>query len=114
MKRLRLICLALFALALVAWRPPDQPIEQVIVIGHSTDQAAAAVRAAQGTVERDLRIIDGVAWIDVGDVRANVIETQLAYVLRRMQHQLQEGRGCGHGLVAILQIGDPIGPRGAP
>ena len=59
------------------------------------------------------RIIDGVAWIDVGDVRANVIEPQLAYVLRRMQHQMQEGRGCGHGLVAILQIGEPLSARSA-
>ena len=55
------------------------------------------------------RIIDGVAWIDVGDVRANVIEPQLAYCLRRMQHKLQEGRGCGHGLVAVLQIGERRG-----
>src|SRR5690606_18255505 len=54
------------------------------------------------------RIIDGVAWIDVGDVRANVIEPQLAYVLRRMLHKLQEGRGCGHGLVAVLQVGEPL------
>jgi SAM-dependent methyltransferase len=51
------------------------------------------------------RVIDSVAWIDVGDVRANIIEPQLAYVLRRMQQQLQEGRGCGHGLLAILEIG---------
>ena len=51
------------------------------------------------------RIIDSVAWMDVGDVRANVIEPQLAHVLRRMQHQLQEGRGCGHGLLAVLRIG---------
>ena len=58
------------------------------------------------------RIIDGVAWIDVGDVRANVIEPQLAYCLRRMQHRIQEGRGCGHGLVAVLQIGEPLGGRG--
>lgn len=56
------------------------------------------------------RIVDGVAWIDVGDVRANVIEPQLAYVLRRMLHKLQEGRGCGHGLVAVLQIGEPLAP----
>ncbi|HET9225006.1 MAG TPA: S8 family peptidase [Roseiflexaceae bacterium] len=61
MKQLRLICLALFALSLAAWRPPDQPVEQVIVIGRSTNQAATAVRAIQGTVERDLRIIDAVA-----------------------------------------------------
>lgn len=60
------------------------------------------------------RIIDGVAWIDVGDVRANLVEPQIAYVLRRMQHQLQEGRGCGHGLVALLQIGMPADKGQAP
>jgi SAM-dependent methyltransferase len=59
------------------------------------------------------RIIDGVAWIDMGDVRANVIEPQLAYVLCRMQQQLQAGRGCGHGLVAALQIGAPADGRPA-
>jgi SAM-dependent methyltransferase len=58
------------------------------------------------------RIIDSVAWIDVGDVRANIIEPQFANVLRRMQHQLQEGRGCGHGLVAVLQVG--VGANGGP
>jgi SAM-dependent methyltransferase len=55
------------------------------------------------------RIIDGVAWIDVGDVRANVIEPQLAYVLRRMIQRLQHGRGCGHGLLAVLQVGAVTG-----
>ncbi|MBX3264549.1 MAG: class I SAM-dependent methyltransferase [Labilithrix sp.] len=68
-----------------------------------------ALQMALMTIDR---IIDGVAWIDVGDVRANVIEPQLAYVLRRMQHKLQEGRGCGHGLVAVLQIGEPIAAKG--
>jgi hypothetical protein len=37
-----------------------------------------------------------------------VIEPQLAYVLRNMMHKLQEGRGCGHGLVAVLQVGAPL------
>jgi SAM-dependent methyltransferase len=55
------------------------------------------------------RVIDSVAWMDVGDVRANVLEPQLAHVLRRMQAQLQEGRGCGHGLVALLQLWAPAG-----
>lgn len=55
------------------------------------------------------RIIDSVAWIDVGDVRANVIEPQLAYVLRRMQHRIQDGRGAGHGLVAVLRVGQSRG-----
>ncbi|MBX3207388.1 MAG: class I SAM-dependent methyltransferase [Labilithrix sp.] len=68
-----------------------------------------ALQMALMTIDR---IIDGVAWIDVGDVRANVIEPQLAYVLRRMQHQLQDGRGSGHGLLAILQIGEPLASKG--
>lgn len=63
----------------------------------------AALQMALVTLDR---VVDSVAWIDVGDVRANVIEPQLAYVLRRMQQQLQEGRGCGHGLLAILEIGE--------
>jgi SAM-dependent methyltransferase len=58
------------------------------------------------------RIVDSVAWIDVGDVRANIIEPQLAYVLQRMQNQLQEGLGCGHGLVAVLSIDPPRGASG--
>jgi hypothetical protein len=58
------------------------------------------------------RIIDSVAWMGAGDVRANFIEPQLAYVLQRMQYQLQEGLGCGHGLVAVLGIGDGSRPPG--
>jgi SAM-dependent methyltransferase len=63
------------------------------------------------------RVIDSVAWIDVGDVRANIIEPQLAYVLLRMIHRLQGGEGCGHGLVAMLTVDGPatangcVGPR---
>ena len=52
------------------------------------------------------RVIDSVAWMDAGDVRANFIEPQLAYVLQRMLYHLQEGLGCGHGLVAVLCIGE--------
>jgi hypothetical protein len=58
------------------------------------------------------RIIDSVAWMDAGDVRANFIEPQLAYVLQRMQYHLQQGLGCGHGLVAVLGIGEGSRPPG--
>jgi hypothetical protein len=61
----------------------------------------AALQMALLTLDR---VIDSVAWIDVGDVRANIIEPQLAYVLLRMLHRLQEGIGCGHGLVAVLSV----------
>jgi SAM-dependent methyltransferase len=60
------------------------------------------------------RVVDSVAWMDVGDVRANVLEPQLAHVLRRMQEQLQEGRGCGHGLLALLQVAAPESAGRAP
>lgn len=39
-----------------------------------------------------------------GDSRANIIEPQLAYALRRLEMDLQSGVGTGHGLVAILKI----------
>lgn len=63
----------------------------------------AALQMALLTLDR---VIDSVAWIDVGDVRANIIEPQLAYVLQRMQYREQQGLGCGHGLVAVLSIED--------
>jgi SAM-dependent methyltransferase len=50
------------------------------------------------------RVIDSVSWIDLGDVRANILEPQLAYVLRRLEHAMQQGWGCGHGLVAVLRV----------
>jgi hypothetical protein len=50
------------------------------------------------------RLIDSVSWIDVGDPRANIVEPQLAYVLCRLEHALQRGLGCGHGLVAVLRV----------
>jgi SAM-dependent methyltransferase len=39
-----------------------------------------------------------------GDSRANIIEPQLAYALRRLEMELQAGAGTGHGYVGILKI----------
>lgn len=39
-----------------------------------------------------------------GDSRANIIEPQLAYALRRLEMELQSGAGTGHGLVGIFKI----------
>lgn len=39
-----------------------------------------------------------------GDSRANIIEPQLAYALRRLEMDMQPGWGVGHGLVAVLEI----------
>jgi hypothetical protein len=50
------------------------------------------------------RIIEGVGWLNQGDVRANVIEPQLAYSLRKLEMELQPGKGMGHGLVGVFEI----------
>jgi hypothetical protein len=39
-----------------------------------------------------------------GDSRANIIEPQLAYALRKLEMELQSGDGVGHGLVGIFEI----------
>jgi SAM-dependent methyltransferase len=62
-------------------------------------------RALQEALVTMDRVVAGASVIDVGDTRANLIEPQLAYVLQRLEDTLQEGLGCGHGLLAVLRIG---------
>ncbi len=50
------------------------------------------------------RAIADVSWMWYGDPRANIIEPQLGYALRTLEYEMQQGWGCGHGLVAILRI----------
>ncbi|OPL13561.1 MAG: hypothetical protein AVO38_13185 [delta proteobacterium ML8_D] len=50
------------------------------------------------------RLIEGVAWLKWGDVRANVIEPHLGYSLRKLEMDMQPGIGVGHSLVGIFEI----------
>ncbi len=50
------------------------------------------------------RVINDTGWLWNGDPRANIIESQLGYTLRNLEASLQQELGCGHGLVAILQV----------
>ncbi|MBW1996736.1 MAG: class I SAM-dependent methyltransferase [Deltaproteobacteria bacterium] len=50
------------------------------------------------------RLIEGVGWLKYGDVRANVIEPQLGYMLRKLEIDLQPGIGVGHSLIGIFEI----------
>lgn len=50
------------------------------------------------------RVIQGVGWLEYGDVRANVIESHLGYSLRKLEMDLQPGTGVGHSLVGIFEI----------
>ena len=39
-----------------------------------------------------------------GDARANIIEPQLAYSLRKLEMELQQGLGVAHGLCAVVEV----------
>jgi hypothetical protein len=51
------------------------------------------------------RVVEGVGWVQWGDVRANVIEPVLGYSLRKLELELQPGTGVGHGLVGLFRVG---------
>lgn len=50
------------------------------------------------------RVIADTGWMWHGEPRANIIEPQLGYALRSLEINMQKGIGCGHGLVAILEV----------
>jgi SAM-dependent methyltransferase len=58
----------------------------------------------KATMHAMRRVIEGVGWLQWGDVRANVIEPQLGYCLRKLEMELQLGTGTGHSLCAIFEI----------
>jgi SAM-dependent methyltransferase len=62
---------------------------------------APSLQFALMTVDR---VINSTEWMWYGDPRANVIEPQLGYALRSLEHNLQQGLGCGHGLLVVLEI----------
>jgi hypothetical protein len=50
------------------------------------------------------QVVEGVGWLNTGLPRENVIEPQLGYALRYLVSRLQQGQGCGHGLVGIFEV----------
>ena len=60
-----------------------------------------ALKAAMLEMER---VVGSASGLNIADPRANIIEPQLCYGLRELEIGIQEGRGCGHGLVAILEV----------
>jgi len=55
-------------------------------------------------------VVEGIGWLHYGLPRENIIEPQLGYALRYLIMNLQQGQGCGHGLVGILEV-DKAGER---
>jgi SAM-dependent methyltransferase len=54
--------------------------------------------------ERMYRVVEGTGWYEMGLPRENIIEPQLGYALRHIVTHMQQGQGCSHGLVGILEI----------
>jgi len=61
-------------------------------------------RALRTAMAEMRRLIAAVHRSGIGDARANIIEPNMGYALRKLEMSLQRGIGCGHGLVAILEL----------
>jgi SAM-dependent methyltransferase len=72
---------------------------------------AACPTPTRAMLERMSRIVEGTGWYGMGLPRENIIEPQLGYALRHIVTELQQGHGCGHGMVAILEIDRTEGAR---
>jgi len=60
--------------------------------------------ALRDMMERMKSVVEGIGWLGYGLPRENIIEPQLGYALRYLISNLQQGRGCAHGLVGIFEI----------
>ena len=49
-------------------------------------------------------VVEAASMLRFGDPRANIIEPQLGYSLRKLEIDLQPGTGMGHSLVGIFEI----------
>ena len=78
-------------------------IEGPVAVADFTDWSACPPALQFALIGMD-RVIADAAWVENGDARANLIEPQLAYLLRSLEFGLQRGIGCGHGHLAVLQV----------
>ena len=67
----------------------------------TTATAESALKKAMLEIET---LVTGASALNIADPRANIIEPQLCYCLRQLEMELQQGEGCGHGLVSILKV----------
>lgn len=65
------------------------------------DQFASPLQFALMVIDR---VINDTEWMWYGEPRANIIEPQLGYALRSLESNMQQGLGCGHGFIVILQV----------
>ncbi len=65
---------------------------------------ASYPKALREMMEKMKCVVKSVGWLDIGLPRERIIEPQLGYSLRYLVSHLQQGQGCAHGMVGILEI----------
>lgn len=65
---------------------------------------AACPASLLRVLKRMKQVVEGTGWYVMGLPRENIIEPQLGYALRHVVTELQQGQGCGHGLIGVLEI----------
>jgi len=50
------------------------------------------------------KVVRAASGVRIGNLRASLVEPQLGYCLRELEMGLQQGLGCGHGLVAVFEV----------
>jgi len=79
--------------------------EKAAAFGQDSPPVPASYPSAlREMMDRMRRVVEGVGWLGIGLPRENIIEPQLGYALRYLIANLQQGRGCGHGLVGIFEV----------
>lgn len=97
----------------MSWNCLVQYVEQLLEVfdentrtfkGELREPPAACPEPVVQMLARMKRVVEGTGWYGMGLPRENIIEPQLGYALRHVVTKLQQGQGCGHGLVGILEI----------
>jgi SAM-dependent methyltransferase len=44
------------------------------------------------------------SWLQPGDPLGNALQPQFGLLLRNLEFQMQQGLGCGHGLIAVIEL----------
>jgi len=97
----------------VCWNTLVQYVQELMELYDETQRSFASQPAAipasyppalREMMERLRLVVEGTGWLGTGLPRENIIEPQLGYALRYLVTSLQQGQGCGHGLVGIFGI----------
>lgn len=73
-------------------------------VNNKTKEITTYPDALLNAMQRMDQTMKGIKYFQQDDFRANIIEPQLAYVLRNLEISLQRGIGTGHSIIGIFTI----------